>query len=57
MAKVVVLKRKAGTISDDYSKPIHPAEYKSSLSPENDLIIKLNLSWTKFFPSCSSPPW
>lgn len=57
MAKVVVLKSSAETVLDDYSKLMHLADYKGSLSPENDLIIKLNLSWTKFFPACSSPPW
>ncbi|UCF07063.1 MAG: DUF362 domain-containing protein [bacterium] len=24
---------------------------------ERDLLLKLNLSWTKYFPACSSQPW
>jgi hypothetical protein len=27
------------------------------LKAERELLIKLNLSWTKYFPSCSSQPW
>ena len=27
------------------------------LPREQDLIVKLNLSWTKYFPACSSQPW
>jgi len=27
------------------------------LTAERDLLLKLNLSWTKYFPSCSSQPW
>ncbi len=27
------------------------------LSADTDLIIKLNLSWTRYFPACSTAPW
>jgi uncharacterized protein (DUF362 family) len=27
------------------------------LGRDRDLILKLNLSWTKYFPACSSQPW
>ena len=27
------------------------------LKHERELLIKLNLSWTKYFPACSSQPW
>ena len=27
------------------------------LCAERDLLLKLNLSWTKYFPACSSQPW
>jgi hypothetical protein len=33
------------------------ARYTETLSPARDTLIKLNLSWTKYFPSCSSQPW
>lgn len=33
------------------------ARYRETLSPAVDTLIKLNLSWTKYFPACSSQPW
>src|SRR5690349_8063628 len=33
------------------------AKYDQVLSRDVDLIAKLNLSWTKYFPACSSQPW
>ncbi len=45
------------TILDDYQDLMHQAKYQDHFSKAEDLIVKLNLSWSKFFPSCSSPPW
>jgi uncharacterized protein (DUF362 family) len=55
--KVAVLKTSPQTILEDYRKLMHMAEYESFISKDNDTLIKLNLSWTKYFPSCSSQPW
>ena len=33
------------------------AGYGDVLSRDRDTVIKLNLSWTKYFPACSSQPW
>ena len=33
------------------------AGYRDTLSRDRDTLIKLNLSWTKYFPACSSQPW
>jgi len=55
--KVVVLKTSPNTVLDDYQKVMHLADYEHTISKDNDLLIKLNLSWTKYFPSCSSQPW
>lgn len=33
------------------------AGYGDVLSRGRDTVIKLNLSWTKYFPACSSQPW
>ena len=52
---VVYLKRVSPkTILDDYRDLMHLADYKSRFNPKDDLIVKLNLSWSKFFPACSS---
>lgn len=55
--KVAVLKTSPQTILEDYRKLMHMAEYEIFISKDNDTLIKLNLSWTKYFPSCSSQPW
>ena len=56
-SKVVVLKTSPATILDDYERLIHLAEIEKFVSLDKDSLIKLNLSWTKYFPSCSSQPW
>jgi len=56
-SKVAVLKTSPGTVLEDYQKLLHLAEYRKFISTEQDTLIKLNLSWTKYFPACSSQPW
>lgn len=55
--KVAVLKTAPATVVDDYGKLMRMAEYDKFISKNNDTILKLNLSWTKYFPACSSQPW
>lgn len=56
-SKVAVLKTSPKTILADYEKLLHLADYQTHISKGNDTLIKLNLSWTKYFPACSSQPW
>jgi uncharacterized protein (DUF362 family) len=56
-AKVVVLKTCPQTVLDDFQKLMHLADYQRFISKENDTLIKINLSWTKYFPACSTEPW
>ena len=42
---------------EDYARVMDLAGYRDTLSRDRDTLIKLNLSWTKYFPSCSSQPW
>ncbi|MBN1262747.1 MAG: DUF362 domain-containing protein [Candidatus Pacebacteria bacterium] len=55
MATVKIIKTKPGSVVADYQKLL--ASYQKSLPKNQPIIIKLNLSWTKFYPACSSPPW
>lgn len=57
VSKVAVVKTTPDTVLDDYRKVMELAGYRESLPADHDTIIKLNLSWTRFFPACSSPPW
>lgn len=56
-AKVVVLKTSPETVLDDYGQLMHQAGYQDFISQEHDTLIKINLSWTKYFPACSTEPW
>lgn len=56
-SKVCILKTSPETVLEDYERLLRLAEYNKFLPKENGLIIKLNLSWTKFFPASSTPPW
>ena len=56
-SKVAVLKTSPQTVLDTYTEIMHLAEYEKLLSRDTDILIKLNLSWTKYFPACSSQPW
>jgi uncharacterized protein (DUF362 family) len=56
-ARVAVVRTRPETVLDDYARVMDLAGYRDTLSPDRDTLIKLNLSWTKYFPSCSSQPW
>ncbi|NOT57283.1 MAG: DUF362 domain-containing protein [Deltaproteobacteria bacterium] len=56
-AIVVVLKTTPASVLDDYRRLLHLAEYQGYIRKEHETILKLNLSWTKYFPACSTQPW
>jgi len=57
MPKVTILETCPATIVADYSRLMHQTEYERSLPKGHQTILKLNLSWTLFYPACSTPPW
>jgi intein/homing endonuclease len=56
-AQVAVLRTRPETVVEDYGRLMRLAKYDQVLARDRDLILKLNLSWTKYFPACSSQPW
>lgn len=56
-SRVAVLKTSPERVFEDYSKLMQMVEYESFLSKDAKTILKLNLSWTLFFPACSTQPW
>ena len=56
-SQVAVLRTRPETVVADYSRLMRLVKYDQVLPREQDLIVKLNLSWTKYFPACSSQPW
>ncbi len=51
--KVAVLKTTPATVVEDYGRLIDMMEYR----PKKDLLLKLNLSWSLYYPACSTEPW
>ena len=56
-ARVAVVRTTPATVLDDYARLMDLAEYRRTLRDDRDTLVKLNLSWTKYFPACSSQPW
>lgn len=54
---VSVLKTSPATYMKDYTKLMHLADYQKYIKKEYETIVKLNLSWSLYYPSCSTPPW
>jgi len=57
MSIVSISRTSPETVVSDYQKLMNLAQYKETISPDVKTILKLNLSWTLFYPSCSTPPW
>jgi len=56
-SRVAVVRAEPSTVIQDYRRVMHLAGYREHLDPSIPLLLKLNLSWTKYFPACSSQPW
>jgi uncharacterized protein (DUF362 family) len=56
-ARVAVVRTRPETVVADYARVMDLAGYRETLRRDSDTLLKLNLSWTKYFPSCSSQPW
>jgi uncharacterized protein (DUF362 family) len=44
-------------VVEDYRSLLEMIDYQAVIRKDQDTLIKLNLSWTKYFPACSSQPW
>ncbi|MBI3456096.1 MAG: DUF362 domain-containing protein, partial [Candidatus Rokubacteria bacterium] len=56
-AMVAVLRTTPETVVADYGRLLRLAEYDRVLPREGELLLKLNLFWTRYFPACSTQPW
>jgi len=54
---VAVLRTDSSRVVADYRRLLELVDYQSVIDRDADTLIKLNLSWTKYFPACSSQPW
>jgi uncharacterized protein (DUF362 family) len=56
-SQVAVLRTRPESVVEDYGRLMRLVKYEQALARDRDLVLKLNLSWTKYFPACSSQPW
>jgi len=56
-SRVAVVHTKPETVIEDYRRLLDLVGAVDGLDRDTDTLIKLNLSWTKYFPACSSQPW
>src|SRR5882672_3955979 len=54
---VALLRTRPESVVEDYGRLMRLVKYDQVVRRDQDLILKLNLSWTKYFPACSSQPW
>jgi intein/homing endonuclease len=57
MTKVAVVKTTPKTIHEDIARVMDLADYDKYVSKNVETTIKLNLSWSKFYPACSTNPY
>ncbi len=56
-SRVAAIMTTPETVVDDYRRLMDLIGVVDGLDRETDTLLKLNLSWTKYFPACSSQPW
>jgi uncharacterized protein (DUF362 family) len=56
-SKVAVLKTSPATVLEDYGRLLRLADYDKFLPKDKDTALKINISWGKFYPACSTTPW
>lgn len=54
---MAVVRTHPDRVLDDYRRVMHLARYQEHFPGHDDILVKLNLSWTKYFPASSSAPW
>jgi intein/homing endonuclease len=56
-SQVAILRTGPERVVEDYGRLLRLVKYDQILPRDQELILKLNLSWTKYFPACSTQPW
>jgi Domain of unknown function (DUF362) len=55
--RIAALRTRPATVLEDYGRLMRLAGYRAVIDASIPTLVKLNLSWTKYFPACSSQPW
>jgi uncharacterized protein (DUF362 family) len=54
---VAILRTRPETVLEDYERLMRLAKYQSSLPKQYETLLKINISWQIWYPSCSTTPW
>ncbi len=57
MSLVAAVKTTPATVLEDYRRLMQLARYRQHLPRDGRLVLKLNLSWSLYYPACSTEPW
>jgi uncharacterized protein (DUF362 family) len=55
--KVAVVKTRPETVLDDCARLMKLASFDKVLSKSAETVLKMNVSWQTWYPSCSTTPW
>jgi uncharacterized protein (DUF362 family) len=55
--RIAILRTRPETVLDDVGRLMEMAGYRSHLPKDSDLSLKVNITWHKWFPGCSTTPW
>ena len=55
--RIAVFRTTPASVLEDYGRLMRLAGCRQALDPSIPTLLKLNLSWTKYYPACSTQPW
>lgn len=56
-SKIAVVYTTPETVLDDIERAMRLAEYQNTIPLDVPVLLKLNLSWQRYYPACSTTPW
>ncbi|MBN1756560.1 DUF362 domain-containing protein [bacterium] len=56
-SQVAVIRTSPGRVIDDYARLLDLLDYQQGFPHDEEILLKLNLSWTRYYPACSTAPW
>jgi uncharacterized protein (DUF362 family) len=56
-SQVGLVKTSPETVIDDYGHLMRSLDYTKFFPRDSKIVLKLNLSWSLYYPACSTQPW
>jgi len=54
---VAVVRTSPETVLEDYARVMRLARYEDYLPKDRETALKINISWHRWYPACSTTPW